>query len=101
MTTSTPGSATSALPTTPRPAAGRRHAPVRTAALRWVGVLTAAAAVTFVGVAALPPTTALAAGVVDDHPRPAHPPRGPAALPSTDTRVAATYRWDSGRWLPV
>lgn len=78
-----------------------RTVALRTVALRSVGALTAAASVAFVGVAALPPALARAAGVVDDHPKPVHHPRHPSALPSTDTKVVASSRWADGRWVPA
>ncbi|MGG5258965.1 hypothetical protein [Phycicoccus avicenniae] len=66
---------------------------------RVLGALTSAAAVALVGVAALPPATAAAAGVADDHPRLLVAGQDPAALPTATSTRAATYRWDGTRFV--
>jgi hypothetical protein len=73
--------------------------PVRSTGLRVLGALTSAAAVALVGTAALPAATAAAAGIVDPHPQVVRTSADPAALPTSTSTRAVTYRWDGTRFV--
>ncbi len=81
------------------PRATPRATSARVAALRFVGALGSALGVAFIGVAALPPATAAAAGVVNDQPRVTSSAPAPADVtPRANTRPVS-YRWDGAHWV--
>ncbi|GGL39442.1 hypothetical protein H9L10_13290 [Phycicoccus endophyticus] len=81
------------MDTTPRSPTRHHHG------LRALGGLGSAAAVALVGVAALPASTAAAAGVADDRPQVRTASADPAALPTETSTRSVTWRWDGTRWV--
>ena len=91
------------MTTTTRPRTPQNPRNLRASGRRLVGAVSSAAAVAVIGVTALTPQTAAAAGISTGYRHAVGRPRvpDPAALPHLTDAVDVTYRWTGTRWLRV
>ena len=72
---------------------------IRSHGRRLVGAVSSVAAVAVIGVSALTPQTAAAAGITAGHRYAVRQPADPAALPHRVDAVDVTYRWTGTGWV--
>ena len=74
---------------------------IRSNGRRLVGAVSSVAAVAVIGVSALNPQTAAAAGITAGHRYAVRQPADPAALPHPLDAVDVFYRWTGTAWVRI